>query len=55
MGIKFDDEIHGLWLLGTLPDSWEVFRIVCVCVYKMKNHFLSISLFSLEAAPLELV
>lgn len=27
MGIKFDDEIHGLWLLGTLPDSWEVFRM----------------------------
>ncbi|KFK32108.1 hypothetical protein AALP_AA6G199700 [Arabis alpina] len=23
MGIKFKDEIHGLWLLGTLPDSWE--------------------------------
>lgn len=27
MGIVFDDEIHGLWLLGTLPDSWEVFRM----------------------------
>ena len=27
MGIKFDDEIHGQWLLGTLPDSWEVFRM----------------------------
>ena len=21
MGIKFDDEVQGLWLLGTLPDS----------------------------------
>ena len=27
MGIKFEDEIHGLWLLGTLPDYWEVFRM----------------------------
>nr|VDD23068.1 unnamed protein product [Brassica oleracea] len=27
MCIKFDDEIHGMWLLGTLPDSWEVFRM----------------------------
>ncbi|VVB00998.1 unnamed protein product [Arabis nemorensis] len=27
MGIKFDDEIHGLWLLGTLLDSWEVFTM----------------------------
>jgi transposase InsO family protein len=26
MGIKFDEEIQGLWLLGTLPDSWETFR-----------------------------
>lgn len=26
MGIKFDDEIQALWLLGTLPDSWEMFR-----------------------------
>ncbi|XP_048234354.1 uncharacterized protein LOC125370936 [Ricinus communis] len=26
MGIKFEDEIQGLWLLGTLPDSWETFR-----------------------------
>ncbi|KAK0592567.1 hypothetical protein LWI29_021383 [Acer saccharum] len=26
MGIKFDDEIQALWLLGTLPDSWEIFR-----------------------------
>ncbi|CAM8885310.1 unnamed protein product [Rhodiola kirilowii] len=26
MGIKFDDEIQGLWLLGTLLDSWETFR-----------------------------
>ena len=21
MGIKFDDEVQGLWLLGTLPNS----------------------------------
>ncbi|KAF2315489.1 hypothetical protein GH714_039930 [Hevea brasiliensis] len=27
MGIKFDDEILGLWLLNTLPDSWETFRV----------------------------
>nr|KYP45754.1 Retrovirus-related Pol polyprotein from transposon TNT 1-94 [Cajanus cajan] len=23
MGIKFDDEVLGLWLLNTLPESWE--------------------------------
>lgn len=27
MGIKFDDEIQGLLLLGTLPDSWDTFRM----------------------------
>ena len=27
MGIKFEDEIQGLCLLGTLPDSWETFRM----------------------------
>lgn len=27
MGIKFDDEVQALWLLGTLPDSWETFRM----------------------------
>ena len=26
MGINFDDEVQALWLLGTLPDSWETFR-----------------------------
>ena len=26
MGIKFDEEIQGLLLLGCLPDSWETFR-----------------------------
>ncbi|GJZ78164.1 retrovirus-related pol polyprotein from transposon TNT 1-94 [Tanacetum coccineum] len=26
MGIKFEDEIQGLWLLGTLLDTWETFR-----------------------------
>ncbi|GJX38875.1 hypothetical protein Tco_0252178 [Tanacetum coccineum] len=26
MGIKFEDEIQGLWLLGTLPDTWKTFR-----------------------------
>ena len=26
MGIRFDEEVQGLWLLGTLPDSWETFR-----------------------------
>jgi len=26
IGIKFDDEIQALWLLDTLPDSWETFR-----------------------------
>ncbi|KAJ9562494.1 hypothetical protein OSB04_007654 [Centaurea solstitialis] len=25
-GFKFEDEIQGLWILGTLPDSWETFR-----------------------------
>lgn len=25
MGIKFDDQITGLWLLATLLDSWETF------------------------------
>ncbi|PHT29972.1 hypothetical protein CQW23_30471 [Capsicum baccatum] len=23
MGVKFDEEIQGLWLLNTMPDSWE--------------------------------
>jgi len=27
MGINFDDEVMGLWLLNTLPESWEVFRV----------------------------
>lgn len=27
MEIKFDDEIQGLLLLGTLPDSWDTFRM----------------------------
>lgn len=27
MCIKFDDEVLGLWLLNTLPDSWETFRV----------------------------
>lgn len=27
MGIKFDAEVLGLWLLNTLPDSWETFRV----------------------------
>ncbi|GKU85405.1 hypothetical protein SLEP1_g84 [Rubroshorea leprosula] len=27
MGVRFDDEIQGLWLLNTLPDSWEAFRV----------------------------
>ncbi|GJU87980.1 putative RNA-directed DNA polymerase [Tanacetum coccineum] len=26
VGIKFEDEIQGLWLLGTLLDTWETFR-----------------------------
>ncbi|KAI9173560.1 hypothetical protein LWI28_003145 [Acer negundo] len=26
MNIKFENEVHGLWLLGILPDSWETFR-----------------------------
>ena len=25
MNIKFEDEIHGLWVLGTLSNSWEIF------------------------------
>ena len=27
MGIKFDEEIQDLLLLGSLPDSWEIFRM----------------------------
>ena len=27
MGIKFDEEIQGFLLLGSLPDSWEIIRI----------------------------
>lgn len=27
MGVNFDDEIQGLWLLNTLPDSWETLRV----------------------------
>ena len=27
VGVKFDDEILGLWLLNTLPDSWETFWV----------------------------
>ena len=27
MGINFDDEIQGLWLLNTLPDSWKPLRV----------------------------
>lgn len=26
VGIKFEEEILGLWLLNSLPDSWETFR-----------------------------
>ena len=27
MGVNFDDEIQGLWLLNTKLDSWETLRI----------------------------
>ncbi|GKE47512.1 hypothetical protein Tco_1478770, partial [Tanacetum coccineum] len=27
IGIKFNEEVQGLWLLGSLPDSWETFRV----------------------------
>jgi len=27
MGINFDDEVLGLWLLNTLPESWEIFGV----------------------------
>ena len=27
MSIKFEDEVQALWLLNTLPDSWETFRV----------------------------
>jgi len=27
MDIKFDDEVLGLWLLNTLPSSWETFWV----------------------------
>lgn len=26
MNVKFEVEMQGLWLLGSLPDSWETFR-----------------------------
>ena len=26
-GVKFDEEAQGLWILGTLSDSWETFRM----------------------------
>jgi len=41
MGIKFDDEVLGLWLLNTLPDSWETFRV------SITNSYLD-GVFSLE-------
>ena len=25
--INFEDDVQGLWLLGTLPDSWETFKV----------------------------
>ncbi|VFQ97325.1 unnamed protein product [Cuscuta campestris] len=31
MGVKFEDEILGLWLLNTLPDSWENLRVSLIC------------------------
>ncbi|KAH0781704.1 hypothetical protein KY290_001302 [Solanum tuberosum] len=27
MGVNFDDEMQGLWLLNTLPDSWKTLRV----------------------------
>ena len=27
MNVKFEDELQGLWLLSTLLDSWETFRM----------------------------
>ena len=27
MGVTFDDEIQGLWLLNTLSDSWNTLRV----------------------------
>ena len=27
MGIKFKTNVFALWLLNTLPDSWEMFRV----------------------------
>ena len=27
MGVNFDDEIQGLWLLDTLTNSWETLRV----------------------------
>ena len=27
MGVNFDYEIQGLWLLNTLPDFWETLRV----------------------------
>lgn len=27
IGVKFDEEVQGLWFLGALLDYWETFRI----------------------------
>ena len=27
MGINFEEEVLALWLLNTLPESWEMFRV----------------------------
>ena len=27
MGINFEEDVLALWLLNTLPESWEMFRV----------------------------
>jgi hypothetical protein len=37
MGVKFNDEILALWLLNTLLDSWETFRVSSINVAPKGN------------------
>jgi hypothetical protein len=39
MGITFEDEVRALPLLGSLPDTWETFKVI-VC----NSHLMALSL-----------
>lgn len=32
-GITFAEDVTPLFLLGTLSESWDVFRSMCLCYY----------------------